>query len=82
MGGGVSTEYNIDMDATTENNVNVYNFLNGLLSSITCDGKEINHFILSQGSYIRFYSIENSAYEIQLYSDGRCNRSQGGGGAD
>lgn len=75
---GVSTEYNIDIGTTTENNVNVYNFLIGLLSTITCNGKEISYFYIKD-DYIRFFSKDNSAYDIYLQSDGFCARSASGG---
>jgi hypothetical protein len=77
----VSNEYNIDIGTTTENNVNVYNFLNGLLSTITCNGKEISYLYIAD-DYIRFFSLDNSAYDIYLQSDGFCARSASGGSSD
>lgn len=79
-----STEYDIDLGVTTENNVNVFNFLNGLLSSITCNGEaiEVIHLYSSDIDAIRIISSRNSMYDIFLRSDGLCYRSSGTGGAD
>lgn len=73
-GGG--TEYNIDY-GQTENNKEIYNFLTGLLSTITFDGKPITAFSINSNS-VNFFR-NNIAYYINGTG---YSGSAGSGGSD
>ena len=75
--------YNIDFNQTTENNKSIYEFLNRLLSSITCNNNEVNSIKLERGlTAIRVTCPNVSGYDIHLNSDGTCRSAHSGGSDD